>query len=113
VTGACSLCGARGAVHGHHLTGRAGRGGPYVDADLVLTLCPRCHTGAGGVHQVLRTVGLEWPGVGPLVAHRLRRVAATAELVADTDRPFVLTSGSTRALAALLRETADTIGGTS
>lgn len=110
MNGACALCGVRGPVHRHHVTGHAARGRSYLDDYLVLALCPCCHTGAGGVHQVLRAVGLEWPGAGPMISHRLRRVAVTAELVADAEQPFVLAQGSTRALAALLREAAGAVG---
>lgn len=112
MTGVCSLCATAASVHAHHVTGRSIRGGAYLDASLTLKVCSACHTGAGGVHPLLRTVGVEWPapGVHPL-AHRLRRVALHAELLADADRPFILAPVSSRALAALLREAAAVIGG--
>ena len=107
---ACNLCGAVGPVHRHHLTGRLAPGGPYLDVDLVLAVCPRCHGAAGGLHQTLRTLGVEFtpPGVGAL-AHRLRRVALHAVLLADARRPLVLEPKSARGLAALLWDAASAI----
>jgi hypothetical protein len=111
VTSICAICGHLGPVHRHHLTRRPAPGAPYYDDTLWLTACPRCHLGAGGLHQILRVVGLDWPGLGvdPMV-FRLRTTAAHAELLADLDRPFTLAPVSARALAALLREGADAIG---
>lgn len=104
---ACSLCGAVGPVHAHHITGRAAPGGAYFDDALVIDVCPRCHTAAGGLHPLLRTLGAEFaqPG-GDVLAHRLRRVAVHAELIGEGGRPLVLAPKSARGLAALLREAA-------
>lgn len=104
---ACSLCGAVGPVHAHHLTGRPAPGAPYGDPDLVVAVCARCHGAAGGLHQTLRTLGVEFPAPGvDVLAHRLRRTAIHAELVAEVGRPLVLAPKSARGLAALLREAA-------
>jgi hypothetical protein len=62
VTGTCLLCGHVGAVHRHHVTGRSSRGGRYFDAQLTVALCAGCHTGAGGIHQMLNIAGLVWLG---------------------------------------------------
>ena len=103
----CSLCGAVGPVHAHHITGRAAPRGPYLDAAITLAVCPQCHNAAGGLHPVLRTVGVEFPAPGvDVLAHRLRRTAIHAELVAEVGRPLVLAPKSARGLAALLREAA-------
>lgn len=108
---ACSLCGHTASLHGHHVTGRASRGGRYFDPALTVDLCgPTCHTGVGGMHQVLRVAGLEWlPSGACVLSHRLRRVAFHLRLVADADRPFVLSASSARAEAALLSEAADAL----
>lgn len=115
--GACVLCGRIGPVQSHHVTGRPARGAAYSDPLLVVDLCAAtCHTGTGGVHQVLRTLGLEWQpeGAHP-ISHRLRRGAVHRLLVADAERPFVLSASSARAEAALLTEAADAldVGGAS
>ena len=103
----CSLCGAVGPVHAHHITGRAAPRGPYLDAAITLAVCPQCHNAAGGLHPVLRTVGVEFPAPGvDVLAHRLRRTAIHAELVAEIGRPLVLAPKSARGLAALLRQAA-------
>ena len=104
---ACSLCGRVGPVHAHHLTGRPAPGAPYGDPDLVVAVCARCHSAAGGLHQTLRALGVEFPAPGvDVLAHRLRRVAVHAELVAEAACPLVLVPRSARGLAALLREAA-------
>lgn len=105
MTGRCSLCGRAGALHAHHLTGRPAPGGAYFDPALIIAVCPRCHSAAGGLHPVLRTLGVEFvqPGVDVL-GHRLWRVAVHAELIAEAARPLVLASKPARGLAALLRE---------
>ncbi len=104
---ACALCGAFGPIERHHVTGRPAPGGAYFDPALIIAVCPRCHAAAGGLHPVLRTVGVEFaqPGVD-MLAHRLRRTAIHAELVAEIGRPLVLAPKSARGLAALLRQAA-------
>jgi len=101
----CLLCGRAGPVHRHHLTGRRGPDRPYFDADLTILLCPRCHTGAGGVHALLRTEGLAWlrPGEDSL-DYRLRRFGFHARLLADSGRSFNLDPVSAEALAVLVFE---------
>jgi len=106
VTASCILCGVVGQIHRHHVTGRPGPGGAYLDAGLVVDLCPGCHV---GLHQVLRAAGLNFPVGRGCLRHRLVRVAATAELVGAADRPLVLAPGSARALAALARDAADAL----
>lgn len=108
MTGVCALCAASGPVAAHHLAGRCEPGGRYYDPALVIQVCPACHTGAGGLHPTLRTVRLDFPPVGAHpVAHRLRRVALHAVVMADAGRPFALGPKSARGLAVLLREAAD------
>jgi hypothetical protein len=105
MTGACSLCGRVGPVHAHHVTGRPRPGGGYLDGALTIIVCTTCHLGRGGLHQSLRTIGVEF--VAPsedLLAHRLRRVAVHAELIAAGDRPFVVAPRAARALAAILHD---------
>ena len=107
MNGACSLCGAVGPVDAHHVTGRPRPGGGYLDGGLTIPLCAACHLGAGGIHQMLRTVGVEFvpPSEDPL-AHRMRRAAVHAELIAAAERPLVVAPKSARAFAGLLREAA-------
>ena len=106
MTGACSLCGAIGPVHRHHVTGRSAPGVAYFDGGLVVAVCAACHA---SLHQALRLCGLDFPvGATDSMAHRLHRVAATAELVAGASRPLALAPPSARALAGLLREAART-----
>jgi len=101
----CLLCGRVGLVHRHHLAGRPGPGRPYFDPDLVLLFCQPCHTGAGGVHALLRTEGLAWPRPGEdSLGYRLRRVGFHARLQADSGRSFVLDPVSAEALAMLVFE---------
>lgn len=102
MTGACSLCGAVGPVHWHHLTGRPAPDERYFDTRLVIALCLSCHA---SVHQVLRVVGLDFPAPSSAgLSHRLLRVAVTAELVASAGRPLALSPGSAQGLAGLLRD---------
>lgn len=108
----CLLCGSLDRTELHHLSGRPSPDGAYYDLQLVIPLCDiPCHRGSGGVHQVLRAVGLDFllPGAHP-VAHRLRRVALHAELIADAGHPFTLAPQAARAVAVLLREAAEVIG---
>ena len=106
MTRACSLCGAIGPVHRHHVSGRPAPGCAYLDPGLVVAVCAACHA---NLHQALRLCGLDFGGVGPdSVAHRLRRVAVTADLLAGASRPLVLAPPSARALAGLLRDAAHT-----
>lgn len=101
--GHCMMCGAFGPVHAHHMTGRARPGADYLDPALVLLLCPRCHVGGGGVHQMLRVSGLEFPApTSHLLAHRVQRVAFHGELSAANGRAFVLLAPSVPSFAALL-----------
>lgn len=102
----CSLCGVGGQLHRHHVTGRPAPGAAYLDAGLVVDLCPGCHV---GLHQALRAVGLDFPAGRGSLRHRLLRVGCTAELVGGADRPLVLAAGSARALAALARDAADAL----
>jgi hypothetical protein len=110
VTGICSLCGHVGPVHLHHLTGRSERGARYLDSELTIALCPKCHTGASGVHPTLRACKLDFPASGAdLLAYRLRRVGFHAELLGGAGRAFVVEPSAARALAALLFDGADAL----
>ena len=103
----CSFCGVVGPVHAHHVTGRRVPGAAYLDATLVIDVCPRCHGAAGGLHQTLRALGVEFaPPAGDPLAHRLRRLAVHSELVAEASRPLVFAPKSALGLASLLREAA-------
>ena len=107
MTGVCSMCGAVGPVHRHHVTGRPAPGVAYFDGGLVVVLCPGCHA---SLHQALRVAGVDFPGAEHMyLRHRLLRVGCTAELMADTGRPLVLASTSARSLAVLVREGADAL----
>ena len=107
MTGACSLCGAIRPVHRHHVSGRPAPGCAYLDPGLVVAVCAACHA---NLHQALRLCGLDFGGVGPdSVAHRLHRVAVTADLLAGASRPLVLAPTSARSLAVLVREGADAL----
>ncbi len=78
----------------------------------MIPVCPACHLGRGGVHQVLRVAGLEWPRPdSQSLAHRLRRVAIHVALVGGERRPFVVEPASGPAFAALLRDGANAIDG--
>ncbi len=104
MTGFCSFCGASGPVHRHHVTGRPTPGGAYLDDALLLDVCQVCHA---GLHQSLRTVGLDFPcGASDILIHRLRRTAFTFELLGGSGRPLVLAPGSASGLARLLGEVA-------
>lgn len=112
MTGTCALCGCSGLVDQHHLTGRPAPGRRYSDPALVVPLCSSCHRGAGGLHPILRCAGLDLlPPGADLLAHRLRRVAMTAELVAGAARPFTLAPPATRGLGQLLRDAAEVVEG--
>lgn len=104
----CALCGASGRVHRHHLTGRPAPGGAYLDAGLVVAVCPACHA---GLHQALRTAGLDFLAGRGSLRHRLVRVAATAELVGAAGHPLVLGSVSARALGVLVLDAAGALDG--
>jgi len=108
VTAACTLCGAVGQLHRHHVTGRPGPGAAYLDPGLVVALCVRCHV---SVHQALRAVGLDSPAGRGSLRHRLLRVGCTAELVGGAGRPLILSPPSTRALGGLARDAADALDG--
>jgi len=91
-------------VHRHHVTGRSAPGVAYFDGGLFLPVDAACHA---GMHQALRMCGLDFPVAGTdSMAHRLHRVAVTAELVAGASRALVLAPPSARALARLLRDAA-------
>lgn len=110
MTGVCALCARFGLVHAHHVTGRPEPSGPYFDPALGLDVCPSCHIGSGGLHPTLRAASLDrLPDGAHPVAHRLRRVALHAVVVADAGRPFTLGPGSARGLAVLLREAAELV----
>jgi len=106
--GFCSLCGAAGQLHRHHVTGRPGPGGAYLDAGLVVAVCAACHA---NVHQTLRAIGLGFLAGRGCLRHRLVRLAVTAELVGASGRPLVLGPPSALALAALARDAADALDG--
>jgi hypothetical protein len=99
------VCGVRGPVHRHHITGRIGQGLRYLDPSLTVALCPACHARE---HVAIRRSGREWlaPGADPLV-HRHIRVADFLNRLSDLDRRLVLDAGSTRALAALNLESVE------
>jgi len=103
VTASCILCGVVGQIHRHHVTGRPGPGGAYLDAGLVVAVCAACHV---GLHQALRAVGLDFPAGRGSLRHRLLRVGCTAELVGGADRPLILAAGSARALGVLALDAA-------
>jgi len=98
----CAAC-ASAVDAAHHVTGRPGASGPYLDRDLVLGLC---HTDHVRIHVALRAVGLEWAatlGADPLcLRHRLRRGVVHLRWLVDLDRGLSLSVTSTAALAALL-----------
>jgi hypothetical protein len=100
----CSLCGRVGRVERHHPTRRACRGAAYFDRDFALPLCVRCH---GQVHQVLRTVALDWPqSTTDLLGYRLRTVAAHVELFGAQTVVFPIVPPAASAFAGILREAA-------
>jgi len=107
MTGTCSLCGRRGAVQRHHLTGRIAPDGEYLDPDLVIPLCVPCHIGCTGAHTLLRAVGREFPAEpADVLDHRLFRVALHLDVSANAERPFSLSPRPAHAFAGLLREAA-------
>ena len=107
MTRACSLCGAIGPVHRHHVSGRPAPGCAYLDPGLVVAVCAACHA---SLHQALRVAGVDFPGGAHVfLRHRLLRVGCTAELVAGAGRPLVLAPTSARSLAVLVREGADAL----
>ena len=111
MSGICAVCGSSGPVHAHHATGRPSPRAPYLEAALTLDVCARCHLGAGGIHQTLRTLGLEFPPAGAVeLGHRLRRVAVHARLVGSAGRSLVLAPSATAALGRLLIDAADAVG---
>jgi len=110
VTGRCSLCRSTGEVECHHVTGREVPGGDYLDPDLVLPLCPPCHTGRAGIHPALRAAGLDFPAFGDdLHAFRLRRLGVTYRLIAGMGHGPGRDAMSTRAVADLMCEAADVL----
>ena len=100
MSGACVLCGAIGPVDYHHVTGRAAPGASYFDPALTIPLCRACHATE---HAGLRVLGLDFPRPGAyFTAHRLFRVAAHLNALADAGRGLLLDPGGTRSLAALI-----------
>ncbi len=109
--GVCVLCGWVGPISLHHITGRPGPGRPYLDPDIVIPLCPPCHTGTGGVHPLLRVAGLAWPRPGEdLDAFRLRRLGFHARLASAAGRRFVLDSKPSDAFAGVAFGAGDRLG---
>ncbi len=103
----CSLCGLRGPVDLHHITGRPAPDAGYFDPALTNALCRACHATE---HAGLRVLGLGFPRPdADVAAHRLFRVAAHLSGIADAGRPFVLGPASGRGLVTLLRECADVL----
>ncbi len=94
----CARCGGS-PVDWHHLTGRCSPGGAYLDRDLVVPLCRRCHARE---HAVLRGAEAEWPDGRDLLCHRLVRLTLYVGQIADRGYAFVIVPGSVPALHSLL-----------
>ncbi len=92
MTGVCVRCGAP-AVEGHHPTAR--HQGTYLDPELVVALCRRCHLGVtaatqawgldGGRHDPDRTRSLSTVDRTEL---RLRRLGVTCWWLSTDHRDF-------------------------
>lgn len=99
---ACADCGALvERVHRHHPTGRAG-GRPH-HAGYTEVLCPGCHQ---ATHRVWKAAGIDGPVPAP--ATLLRRIALGLDR-----RRIALTLAEMQALAVVLVEIADRVGGRS
>jgi hypothetical protein len=97
----CALCGAAKIVW-HHLTGRLCPDGPYLDPELVISICQRCHDRE---HVILRSNAFEWPQAtdpGSLLLHRFLRVVVYVGRCKDLGRPAVFPDRSAAALHELL-----------
>jgi len=105
--GRCAYCGADRSIQRHHMTGRADPEGPYLDADLTLPLCVRCHRGD---HKSWITGGIE-VGESPLVV--VARLACTSRGLASRAEPITVPPSAFGALADCLARVVNELGGLS
>lgn len=99
MTPRCTFCGGH-ALHRHHPTGRPAPCLPYLDPELTMGLCRRCHL---LLHHGQRAAGLERPGPSGIL--RLRRMAFVLDLLGDREQP--LPACCCGPLGACLRSVAD------
>ena len=103
----CLFCGSR-PIERHHVTGRPGPDGPYLDELFVIPLCPACHARE---HVVLRSLGIEFlPGGADPLIHRGLRLTVHLGRLADEGRSLVLDPTSVRACWTLLLEVIAALG---
>jgi len=77
----CARCG-RPATEGHHPTGRSRRA--YLDPELIVGLCRRCHAGEHAVVEALGLAGGRWDDLRLAELNGIERVELCLRRLAVT-----------------------------
>jgi len=103
----CVYCDGGGRLERHHLTGRDTADGVYLDAELTLPLCVRCHRGE---HSTWRAAEIDGDADLRIV---LVRLASTFRGLAARNKPLTVPPWFFAALADCLARLVNLSGGLS